>query len=395
MRSPETPAPVHPFLLGVLRGSDAATLLPPASEADWEEIIRDAGAHGLIPLLHRRLKRSGAGRIPPGPADELERAALGIAARNMLLSEELVAILRAFEAGRLPCAPLRGPVLAEQLYGDIGARPMGDLDLLVRKQDLAEAAEILQSLGFLEMDRRAGFARAYSYTLKFFKDRHGWVIVEPHWTLAYPPYVDRLDMERIWERCVRGRVLGVETWMLGREELVLHLCLHLLHRGVTAPLLWLYEVDQLLRQEQATFDWSRFSSLAHPAKLEFLLGQALRRVRAVFGTPVPERVVGELSLAPSGSVEGRLVRLLAGRSSVDGKESLSVLLTLGGVRPRIAYALALLFPSAEFMRMHYGLSTGWQLGLGYLRRLCRLSWDGVRGIGHLARPDHPALGRRG
>lgn len=387
MRSPETLAPVHPFLLGVLRGSDPATLLSPASEDDWEEIIRDAAAHGLIPLLHRGLKRSGAGRIPRGPAEELERAALGIAARNMLLAEELVAILRAFEARRLPCAPLRGPVLAEQLYGDSGARPMGDLDLLVRKGDLPLLVEILQDLGFRQMDRRNGFAQAFSYTLEFFKDRHGWVIVEPHWTIAYPPYVERINMEQVWKRCVRGQVVGVETWLLGDEEQLLHLCLHVAHRDGTAPLLWFYELDRLLRQDQATFDWSRFLSIAREAGLEFLLSRVLEKVRTIFATPVPAEVLNQLAAGPRRSLEGRLVRLLAGASSVDGKESLAVFFTLKGLRRKLRYALALLFPSPDFMLVQYGLAHRRQLGFAYLRRFCRFAWESLKGMMRLLCPE--------
>lgn len=384
MRSPETLAPVHPFLLGVLRGSDPATLLPPASEDDWEEIIRDAAAHGLIPLLHRGLKRSGAGRIPRGRAEELERAALGIAARNMLLSEELVAILRAFEAGRLPCAPLRGPALAEQLYGDSGARPMGDLDLLVRKEDVGEVAAILRRLGFREMDRRLGFARAYSYTLKFFKDRHGWVIVEPHWTLAYPPYADRLDMELVWERCVRGRVLGVETWVLSREDLLFNLCLHLIHRDASAPLLWFYELDRFVRKEGAGLDWSRVLSLSRGTGVEFLLLRALERVNALFATPLPAALPDPRTATPSGALGGRLMRLLAGASGVDGKESLAVLFTVKGIRAKLRYLLALLFPSSEFMRLEYGLRGSHGLGFAYARRVLRFAWEGLKGVFRLS-----------
>lgn len=65
---------------------------------------------------------------------------------------------------------------------------------------------------------------------------------------------------------------------------------------------------------------------------------------------------------------------------MDGKESLAVLFALDGFRVKLRYALALLFPSPEFMRIHYGLSRRRQLGYVYLRRFCYLSRESLKGI---------------
>ncbi len=374
-----TPA-VHRFLLGVLREPDpGAPGARPA--ADWEVVVRDAIAQGVAPFLYRWLKRAGAaGELPPELAARLERECFAVAARNMLLAGELADILRAFARSEVPCAPLRGLALAERLYGDITARRMGDLDLLVRRDDLPRVGAILRGLGFRELDRSTGFARAFSYTLEFFKDRHGWIVVEPHWTITYPPFVDRVDMEAVWRRCVPGRVMGEEAWLLGPEELLFHLCLHVSHRQEDAPLLWFYDVDRLLRQDPGRLDWSRVLSLAGETKLAYLLAGVLREVRALFATPIPEAIMGELSREPPRSLEGRLLRLVAGPARVDGKESLAALFALKGLRTKLRYARTLLFPSPEFMQIHYGLTRPGHVGLAYLRRVCRFSWEGSKGL---------------
>lgn len=374
-----TRAPVHPSLLAILRDPEREP--PGALDAPaWEALVDDAVAGGLGPWLHRWLKRAGLGdRLPAGPATRLETHAFGVAARNMVLAGELEGILRGVEAAGLVAAPLRGAALAELLYGDVTARPMGDVDLLVREDDLPAVAATLRGLEYRELDRSPGFARAFSYTLEFFKDRHGWVTVEPHWTIAYPPFVDRVDMAEVWRRCGRARVVGVETWALGGEELLLHLCLHVTHRDGTAPLLWLYDIDRLVRRDAERLDWVRLVSLARAARLEYPLGRVLGEVRSLFATPIPDRAV-ELGAEPARTFEGRLVRLLAGGANVDGKESLAVLLAIRGWRARARYALALLFPSAEFMRIHYSLTCRRQLGFAYLRRVCSLSLGGLRGL---------------
>lgn len=377
-----TPA-VHPFLMRILRGSAPGTLPWLALEdRDWEEIISDAAAHGLTPLLYRWLKASDIGRrLPAMLTDSVEGQFFGVAARNLALAQELVSILRALDAAGVACMPVRGLELAERLYGNITARPMGDLDLLVRKADLPRVAEILRGFGFCQLDRRRGFAEAFSYALVFLKNRLGWVIVEPHWSIAYPPFVERLDMESVWQRAVWGRVAGVETRLLGREDLLLHLCLHLAHPDGTAPLLWVYELDRLVRQDLHLVDWSRFSSIARQAQLDFLVSAVLQTVKAEFDTPIPGHVLDQLSRGPRRSVE----KLLAGGSSMDGREELAVFLTLTGVRSRLCYALGLLFPSPQYMRFQSGAIGPAELVSAYVRRCCRLAWAGLRGVARVLR----------
>ncbi len=179
---------------------------------------------------------------------------------------------------------------------------------------------------------------------------------------------------------MRGPVVGVETWLLGREELLLHLCLHLAHKNGAAPLLWSYEVDRFVRQQLETFDWLRFLSLARESTLESLLSQILGAVKEAFATPIPDRIFDQLTLQPRRSMEGRLVRLLATRSNVDGRETLALLFTLRGIRAKLRYALTLLFPSPEFMRLHYGLTRRSQIAVAYVGRLCYLSWGSLKGL---------------
>jgi hypothetical protein len=46
------------------------------------------------------------------------------------------------------CAPLKGPQLGEAIYGDVGRRLSGDIDLLVAPEDLQRAVEVVGALGY-------------------------------------------------------------------------------------------------------------------------------------------------------------------------------------------------------------------------------------------------------
>jgi hypothetical protein len=382
-----TPPAVHPLLMGIVRGGDPGALrgLTPAPEG-WTRILDEATAHGLGPLLYRWLATAGHDlALPAELADRLARQVFGLAARSLLLADELTTILRLLEANGVRCAPLRGPALAERLYGDVTARPTGDLDLLVPRAEVPRVARLLESLGFEELDRRPGFAEAFSYTRVFLKDRHGWVIVEPHWTIVYPPFVDRLDMAGVWERCERGRVLGTETWLLGREALILNLGLHLAHPDGGAPLLWYYELDRILRQEARDVDWPRLRSQARATGVDGLLGEALGTVRALFRTPIPDHVAaGRTRPSPQAAADWLVPRLVRD-ADAHGREELALFLSLRGGRRRLRYALGLLFPSPRFMRLQYGVTGRARLAAAYLRRGGRLAWAVLHGMGRMLR----------
>ena len=60
---------------------------------------------------------------------------------------------------------LKGAALAITVYDSIGLRPMGDLDLLVPEERLAEAVARLKALGYVQPhpDMAAGFNALFGH----------------------------------------------------------------------------------------------------------------------------------------------------------------------------------------------------------------------------------------
>ncbi len=364
---------IHPSLVAVLADRPHVSLSHLTAE-EWETILDQATPHGLMHLLQ------GFPGLPASLEERVHQECLSITARNLALAGELRTLLRTFRDQRIPCLPLRGLALAERLYGSVPSLPMGDIDLFVRKEDLRRVQALFQALGFSEMDRRPGFASAFSYTLKFFVERSLMVIVEPHWSIAYPPFTDRLDMEVVWSRCVPARVVGEQTLSLGREDLLVHLCLHLTHRD-DAPFLWIYELDRYLRQESDAMRWDLVLSMSREAGVERLVGRALDEAVTKLGAPVPTDVMDDLD-GPSGQTRP-LAQKLVETSTVDGVESLATFFAVQGLGAKFRYARALLFPEPEFMMLQYGLAYRRQLPTTYARRFCWFSWQAAKGLLHL------------
>ncbi len=369
------------FLRGVPPDPETAARIPPA---EWSALLDWLADENLLPLFRHWLSELPAPAIetslPEAIGERMDREYRGTVARNLLLAEELTAILLRLGEADHTCIPIRGLALAEELFGDPFLRPMGDIDLLVPRRDLSRFGEAMAELGYRRMDRRPGYAEDFYYTLKFIKKRYGWIIVEPRWSLAYPPFHEQLDMAAVFDRCRTGRVLDIDVEQLSDEDLILHLSLHLMHEGPSAPFLRFYELDRLIRRSSVGLDWSLLTASAVNSGQGFLLGRALRLLIGHLCTPVPVEVLETLPDKPPPTRAGRLADLLASGSDIDGRESLALFVATRGIRTKLRYLLALFFPVPDFMMLQYGLTRRRQLIPAYARRVFYFFREGVRGV---------------
>ena len=129
-------------------GADAAALRRAAEAVtDWEAVKGQAARHGLLPLLYSRLRQHCPDAIPAAVAEDLRKAYLANAARNMMMTAELKAVMGWLEAEDVPAIAYKGPTLAAWAYGDIALREFCDLDILVRPSDKTRAIAVLIANG--------------------------------------------------------------------------------------------------------------------------------------------------------------------------------------------------------------------------------------------------------
>src|SRR5262249_36016098 len=72
-----------------------------------------------------------------------------VVVHNARMATALVEIIGILQKRAIPVRPLKGPTLAALAYGDITLREFGDLDLLIRKRDLAAAIDALTAQNFV------------------------------------------------------------------------------------------------------------------------------------------------------------------------------------------------------------------------------------------------------
>src|SRR5688572_11930024 len=139
--------PDERLLLGAVLCSDESV----AHQAfrDWRDrvVIEDLDdrSHRLLPLLARRM----GDLAPSDPVRDLIRGTYRLAwVKNQLLARSVASVSASLSDDGVPVIALKGAALT-RYYGDWGARPMYDIDLLVPLGRVEAAFEALKDDGWI------------------------------------------------------------------------------------------------------------------------------------------------------------------------------------------------------------------------------------------------------
>jgi hypothetical protein len=201
------------LLLALLRGQADMNVI---SDSEWMTVLDLAEQENLLPWAAACLRSAAGAATPPQLAARLHELDRNARMAAFFWTSTLKSTLADFHHRGIPVISLKGPWLAERLYGDAALRPYADLDLLVRPIDVAPAEALLRELGFVPTGRRDDYERPWC--------RNG-VLVELHHNVENPLAFD-LEIESAWSRAQVAQFHGVSARLLAPSDELLFLCLH-------------------------------------------------------------------------------------------------------------------------------------------------------------------------
>jgi Uncharacterised nucleotidyltransferase len=346
-------------LVNVLAKTADADSLGSLSETDWAAMTEFAITKNLAPLLFHRLRQCGLDGCVPDPVREkLSDSYLASAAMGALLSGQLKLMLNALGAGDIPVIVLKGAHLAHNVYENPALRPMIDIDLLVRQEDLSTAESIMGKLGYHSPGKVWIDAPdpTWKHLPRMFKTDA--MPVEIHWTIRDPNNALEIQPDKLWDRAVASEYAGAFALALSPEDLLLHLCLHAVHHhAFQAGLRDICDVDQTIRRHADELNWQILADRAKEWKASASAWIALNSAASLLGTPVPEDFLD--ALKPP-HVDDELIswlyaRLL-GHSAGFSSPGFSNLVQKGGIASPLRTLAKAMFPSRRDMSGMYPIS---------------------------------------
>ena len=120
---------------------------------DWERIVWVSTSHLVFPALYLNLGKAGLlPDLPPELVEYMEEFTCRNRDRNLRIVDQAGEITVLLNEQGIEPVFLKGTAhVLDSLYNDMAERMMGDIDLLVRDQDMVRAAEILLSAGYKTM----------------------------------------------------------------------------------------------------------------------------------------------------------------------------------------------------------------------------------------------------
>lgn len=214
---------------------------------DWDYLLRFVANQRLQQVFVWRLrearKLNGTKAVPQALGNAFDETL-----RNSLqLTRELVRVVELFRAHGIDALPFKGPTLALEGYGNLALRSFDDLDILVRREDVWRARDILQQAGYqpkvnLKPAREADFLRSYDEFL--LRGPGGFPLIELHWAFVPPHFAVELGFDECWQRRGRVKLANRELPVLHPEDLLLVLSVHgakhgWAYLGLVADVAWL------------------------------------------------------------------------------------------------------------------------------------------------------------
>ncbi len=280
------------LLASLSHDSDSAKIesLKQVAPQAWQAVIAQAKLHRLAPLLSHRLTQLDI-TLPSDLDAGLKQSERRTAWRNAMLYMELNKVLPTLQAQAIPAITLKGLHLAGTVYKNIAYRPILDIDLLVRKENLDQVEKAMLGLGCepLEGNRIVG---PDIYDFAYLMPQTN-IRVEMHWSFIYGRYPFTIDLDGLWARAQNITAKDVPLLVLAPEDLLLHLCLHTAKHWHELRLNMLCDINEVV-QHYETMDWETVAARARGWGITHAVYLVLRLARELLQTNVPQELLATL-----------------------------------------------------------------------------------------------------
>jgi len=283
----------------------AACLVTPAHSltlgaAEWNMLLRSLRRNALLGTFAEMLAQAALLESTPAKARiQMAHARIAAESSRTAIRYEVNRMLRAVASYDGPLVLLKGTAYEFGQLPPKWGRVTGDVDIMVPREDINEVERALVAAGWRiaahdAYDQR--YYRQWSHELPPLVHPLRETAIDLHHTIAPPMGRARPDASALLgasksTSLPRARVLAP-------ADMVLHSVVHLFQDEVSRPLRDLFDIDRLTRHfgRDPAF-WTQLCDHAALHRVERPLYYALRIVRAVFQTPIPDSVTVRLDRA--------------------------------------------------------------------------------------------------
>jgi hypothetical protein len=257
-------------------------------EVSWPALMTLAAAHGVTSRLASAVTRLQENLVSQEFAHKLRQLQRAQVLSTLQMTAELFRLVDQFRDAGLDIVLVKGPSLALRAYGDTGAREYGDLDFLVRQQDILRATELMISAGYKPEIAVESLSPQRIPGQYLFVRIAAPLLVELHTerTMRYFPL--GLPIEKFFTRRQYVSVDGQQIPTLAIEDELLLICIHG-SKHLWERLSLVADVAAFLTR-QTSLNWEHAFATARAVGAERMLHTGLLLASSLLGAALPQNV---------------------------------------------------------------------------------------------------------
>jgi hypothetical protein len=305
------------------------------SSVNWKRFLKLCIDHKTAGIIYEKFSRSSC-KVPDLVIKRLAVLKKQTFLRNSLLLEYLGEVCDLCNLCGVDLILLHSPSLFGTVYKDISLRPLQDIDLLVKPEQLHELFLIFDQLGFRHPD---------SLHKHLFEKNGTYFDIHTELTEAKRikaiEDIFKFNMDRIWADSKKKEIYGIKINTLSYEDFILDSAVHML-KHCYYSILWIYDVWRLLQQQEVNFDFL-FDKAVYYGTLRPLF-YLLWLLHELFGMKNKDQKLSWL--------ERKVLKLVS--SDVDGRwgELFTIYLAPNWIS-RLKILKEIVFPSRELLKQVY------------------------------------------
>jgi hypothetical protein len=311
-----------------------------ANVSDWERVMAMAEREMATSHLARALHGVAEG-VPAAVLDDARRRALAIDLRMQFLSRRLQQTCGILAEREIPFILLKGAALGAIVDPTFRSRPMSDVDILVRQEDVGRATGAIEAAGWSPTrDEVLRNLLADSHHLPPFLDpQMSGIRVELHVAHLPTGHPFAFDESALWRDARAASTQFAGARVPSPEHLLLHAAVHFAWQHPMTFGAWrTFRVVSAVGT-MPDFDWDRFTSGALSSRAVTASFWTLRLAERLSGIGVPEGVSQRLSPPTPGwaldALERHFIATIAvGETPASPSAWLNRVLWLSAIRPR-------------------------------------------------------------
>ena len=322
-----------------------------------------AGSVVLLPIVYRNLAEHG---VRDAAIEYSRRLYQATRLKNEQLLRALSVLFKSLHAAGVETMILKGVALALLHYRDLGLRSMGDVDVLIHSNDVADAVALLTRVGWKPVGRPIpNLTEPYLSTrraINLSSDRIK--KLDLHWHVIDESCRPNGD-DGFWSGAIPTAVCDVETRAMNPTDQLFHVCAHEIRWSPVPLPRWIVDVAMILRSSPERIDGDRLASNARELDLVLPVREALQQALRFVESPIVSSLLEAMHGVPSS--RGAIREFRRRSSPPTPLSSIATEFWRMSLQPGRRSVVRRVLALPAHARVVWGLTHAWQLPIASVR----------------------------